>query len=174
MFLQVYMRYVRDVKKSPVMGTISTSVIHPTPFFGIGVKCSNDKKVKVRCEFFPHMCIKDDFNYKIKAVPYTETLQEQYGSGETFYTSDFENLMDDDMDYSIEGYEKDIIDRLRSVKRSFKNHTDKTHNPYEEGSMEYFYMNELIEEKIANDLYNEKHKQFYKDHPEYQEAEAYS
>lgn len=173
MYLPVYMRYVSDVKKTPVMGTIMTSVIHPTPFFGIGMKSSGDREVTVRCEFFPYHCRNDNFGYKIKAVPYTEELQHKYGVGETYYTSDFENLMGDDMDYSIDGYTTDIIDRLRSVKRSFKDVTDNTHNPYEEGSLEHFYMNELIEEKVKDDLYNEKLEQYYKDHPEDREASAF-
>lgn len=155
------------------MGTILTSRIHALPFRGFGMKMSDDKKEKVVCTFSAYNCTNDNFGYKIKAVPHTEELQRMYGVGETYYTMDFESLMESIPEFSIEGYTPEIEKKMRSVYRGFHDAEDKTNNSYEEGSLEHFYMSELIEQKKKDDEYAARMAAYYDANPDDLEASAY-
>ena len=152
MSLETFFLWTRDIQKKKIFGTILTTRIHAVPLLGIGLKSSSDKREVVKCEISSYHSHNDNFGYKIKAVPYTEELQLMYGAGETYYTSDFSSLMEADIGFSIEGYTPQLKSEMRSICSRFRDGTLTT-NEFEEGSLEHFYLNELIKDKREDDEY---------------------
>ncbi|AXH72647.1 MAG: hypothetical protein [Caudoviricetes sp.] len=155
MSLAVFFRWTSKVQNKKITGTILTTPIISTPFLGIGFKSSSDKEEIVECEFHSHNGINDNFEYKIKAVPLTEELKYRYGTGETYYTGDFSSLVADNIGFSINGYTSEIKKSLRDIISNFRK-GNISENTYEEGSIQHFYLNELIEEKIKDDEYKSR------------------